>query len=402
MGALDGLKILDFSALLPGPYATLYMADLGAEVLRVESSKPGLDTFAPPLVPGEGPATGISANNSYLARNKRSITLDLKQEEAVKIVYELVKEYDIVIDQFRPGVMDRMGIGYEQLAKVNPRVIFCSLTGYGQSGPIKMRAGHDINYLALSGLMSYSGRTETGPNLYGMQIADVCSGSLNTIIGVLAAVVYRDRTGEGQYVDVSMLDGAVSFNAIAAAAYLLESEQDKEAYPVPEGKMLNGASLYDFYETSDRRYISAGPVEPKFFANFCNVIGRPDLIPGYITPKDPQVKEDVRAIIKEKTQAEWIELFKDVDACVEPVLNLKEALLEDEQVRQRDMVVDVPVPGSDGRTIAQLGNPLKLSKCPPVYRHTGYRPGHHTQEVLRELGYADAAIERMTAAGLFG
>lgn len=403
MGALDGLKILDFSSLLPGPYATLYLADLGADVLCVVNrSRPGLDTYAPPLVEGVGASAGFSANNAYLARNKRSISLDLKAPGALEVIYRLVKEYDIIVDQFRPGVMDRLGIGYEQLKKINPRVIFCALTGYGQDGPSKESAGHDINYLSRSGLMSYSGRKNGGPVPYGLMIADTCSGSMNTIIGILAAVIYRNRTGEGQYVDVSMLDGMVGFLGPTGAAYLLNVDQNKEVLNSYEDALLNGGSLYDYYETKDGRYISVGPVEPKFFQIFCNGIGRPDLSAGSIRPKQKEVKEEVKQIIKTKTLAEWTEIFNNTDACVEPVKNMREALLEDEQVKARSMVVKVPVINGEGRTITQVANPLKLSKCPQEYKFTGCAPGFHTEQVVSELGFTEEEIEKLRKAGAFG
>lgn len=403
MGALDGLKILDFSSLLPGPYATLYLADLGAEVLRVETpNRPSLDTYAPPLVEGTGASAGISANNAYLARNKRNITIDMKKPGAQTVICRLVREYDIVVDQFRPGVMNRMGIGYEQLKQANPRVIFCSLTGYGQDGPLKVSAGHDINYLARSGLMSYSGRKNGGPALYGMQIADMCSGSLSTVIGILAAVIYRDRTGEGQYIDVSMLDATVGLLGPTGAAYLLNVDQNKERLNNYEDALLNGGSLYDFYETKDGRYLSVGPVEPKFFQIFCECIGRPDLSEGSIRPKQSQVKEEVRQILKTKTLAEWTAIFKGTDACVEPVSNLREALLEDEQVKARSLVVKVPVVGAEGKTISQVANPLKMSKCPPQYKFAGCKPGYHTEQVIAELGFTEAEIAGLRTAGVFG
>lgn len=403
MGALEGLKILDFSSLLPGPYATLYLADLGADVLRiVNRSRPGLDTYSPPLVEGVGASAGISANNAFLGRNKRSISLDTKTPGALEVIYRLVKEYDIVVDQFRPGVMDRMGIGYEALKKINPRVIFCALTGYGQDGPSKESAGHDINYLARSGLMSYSGRENIGPVLSGLQIADTCSGSMNTIIGILAAVIYRNRTGEGQYVDVSMLDGMLSFLGPTGGSYLLNVDQNKEVLPGYEDGLLNGGSLYDFYETKDGRYISVGPVEPKFFNIFCEGIGRPDLSAGMIMPKQKEVKDQVKQIIKTKTLTEWIEIFKDTDACVEPVKNMHEALFEDEQVKSRNMLVNVPVINGNGKTLTQLANPLKLSKCPPVYKFAGCTPGFHTEQVMAELGFTEAEIENFKGGGVFG
>ena len=264
MGSLDGLKVLDFSTLLPGPYATLMLADMGAEVLKVSSaSKPDIVLDYPPFI-GD---TGISACQAWLGRNKKTMFLNLKTEEGKAIVKELVKEYDIVLEQFRPGVMDKLGLGYEDLKAVNPGVIYCSLTGYGNSGPLKMAAGHDINYMSRSGIISHAGRKEGGPSLMNFQIADIAVGSLNSVIGILAAVNYRRNTGKGQFIDVAMMDGCVPFNSLDGAGFLVSGEEPKR-----EGERLNGGSMYDYYETKDGQYMSVGSLEPKFWKDFCMAI----------------------------------------------------------------------------------------------------------------------------------
>lgn len=390
-GPLKGLKILDFTTLLPGPYATMVLADLGGEVLRIVSgSRPDLTAFMPPFLPG----TNLSAAMACLGRGKRCITLNLKDPRAVAIVRQLVTEYDILIEQFRPGVMAKFGLDYETLKAANPELIYGSLTGYGQTGPLSNRAGHDINYLARSGLMSYTGRKETGPVLSGMQIADVASGSNNTVIGILAAVVHRQQGGGGQHVDVSMTDGVVAFNAFAGVAYLTDGTEI--GY---ETGFLNGGSLYDFYETKEGKFLSFGGLEPQFFAAFCETIGRPDLIAGGVAPADlPRVKEEVRAILKTKTSREWLSLFAEVDACVEPVLSLGEALA-DPLVAARDMVVEVDLP--DGGKARQLGHPIRYSATPPEYRTAGCCAGAHTREVLRGLGYREEEIDDFERTGLF-
>jgi len=390
-GPLKGLKIIDFTTLLPGPYATMMLADLGADVLRVVSgSRPDLTEFMPPCVAG----TNLSCAMATLGRGKRALALNLKDPRAVTIVLKLIENHDILIEQFRPGVMARFGLDYETLKAVKPSLIYCSLTGYGQTGPLKNRAGHDINYLARSGIMAYSGRKATGPSLTGIQIADVASGSNNAVIGVLAALVHRQQTGEGQHVDVSMTDGVIAFNALAGAAFLTDgSEVCRE-----EG-VLNGGSLYDFYETKDGKYISFGGLEPQFFAAFCETIGRPDLIPGGVAPRDlDRIKEEVRAILRTKTQDEWLARFAKVDACVEPVLPLREAL-RDPQVEARGMIVEVGLPG--GGRMKQIGHPIRYSATQPEYRSAGVAAGTHTREILRELGYAESAIDAFETTGLF-
>jgi crotonobetainyl-CoA:carnitine CoA-transferase CaiB-like acyl-CoA transferase len=390
-GPLKGLKILDFTTLLPGPYATMTLADLGADVLRIVSgSRPDLASFMPPFLPG----TNLSCAAAYLGRGKRCLALNLKDPRAGGIVRRLVADFDIVIEQFRPGVMAKFGLDYESLKTANPALIYCSLTGYGQTGPLKDRAGHDINYLARSGIMSYSGRKASGPCLSGIQIADVASGSNHAVIGILAAVVHRLRTGEGQYVDVSMTDGALAFNALFAAAYLVDGTETR----CEEG-VINGGSLYDFYETKDGKFISFGGLEPQFFAAFCEQIGRPDLIPGGVVPPDlPRVKEEVRAAIKTKTRDEWAALFRNVDACVEPVLSLGEAM-NDAQTRARGMVVEVDLPG--GGTVRQPGHPIRYSATPPEYGPAGCAAGTDTKEVLRGLGYTEDEIAEFGKTGLF-
>lgn len=390
-GPLTGLKILDFTTLLPGPYATMTLADLGAEVVRVVSgSRPDPTAFLPPFLPG----TGLSSTMAWLGRGKRCLALNLKAPRAADIVRRLIRDYDIMIEQFRPGVMAKLGLDYASLKAANPALIYCSLTGYGQTGPLRNRAGHDINYIARSGVASYSGSKGSGPCLAGIQIADVASGSNQAVIGILAAVVHRMQTGEGQHVDVSMTDGAVCLNAISAAAYLADGTE-----PRCGEEILNGGSLYDFYETRDGRYISFGGLEPRFFSAFCVAIGRPDLQAGGVLPPDlPRVKEEVRAVIRTKSRDEWTAVFSKVDACVEPVLSLGEAL-ENEQARARGMVVDVDLPG--GGKVRQPAHPIRYSATPLNYGQAGIAEGRHTREVLREIGYKEEEIDAFDRDGLF-
>lgn len=379
MGALDDLKILDFSTLLPGPYASLMLADMGAEVLKISSaSKPDIVTDYPPFVQD----TGISACQAWLGRNKKSMFLNLKTEEGKAVVKELIKEYDIVLEQFRPGVMDKLGLGYETLKALNPGLIYCSLTGYGQTGPLRDAAGHDINYMARSGIISHAGRAEEGPSLMNFQIADIAVGSLNSVIGILAAVNYRRNTGKGQYIDVAMMDGCVPFNSIDGASFLVSGKA-----PQREGERLNGGCIYDFYETKDRLYMSVGSLEPQFWERFCQAIGREDLIEGTVWPENVQeVKAEIRGIFKTKTQEEWVDIFSRYDACVQPVLDLREALLEDAQIKAREMVVEVKMPLHEGIQVKQLATSIKLSECPCRYEYAGYPAGHHTEEIIKKLG----------------
>jgi len=388
MRALEDLKVLDFSTLLPGPFATLMLADLGADVLRVSSkTRPDLVTSWPPEIPD----AGVTASWAWLSRNKRTMFLNLKKPKAKEAVRRLVKEYDIVVEQFRPGVMEKLGLGYEELKKENPRLIYCSLTGYGQDGPMHLRAGHDINYLARSGIASAAGRADSGPSLYNFQIADIAAGAMNLTVSILAAVHYREITGKGQYVDVSMTDGVIPFNSMDGAGF-------PAGGPLPERESgtLNGGGIYDYYRTKDGQYMSVGSLEPKFFADLCRGLGFPEWADGSVLKTDlPKVKQSFRETFLTKTRDEWTEIFSGLDACVEPVLTLKEAM-EDPHNRGRGMWPEVPLPGAPGRSITQMGCPVRLSECPPEYRHAGYPAGHHTAEVLSGLGYSAEDILDMT------
>ncbi len=376
---LTSLKILDFSTLLPGPFGSMMLADLGADVLRVEApNRPDMVRGLPPF----DSQTNVSAWHGLLNRNKRSISLDLKEPDSVEIVKQLITDggYDIVLEQFRPGVMDRLGVGYEALSRVNPRLIYCAVTGYGQTGPYKNRAGHDNNYLALSGMMSHSGRKESGPVPLGMQVADIGGGAFGAVTGILTAVIHRTATGEGQMVDISMLDMSIAWHAHAVSHYLVGGD-----VPEREGWVLNGGGYYDYYETKDGRFLSVGSLEPKFWQGFCEAIERPDLIArGFVqeTAVQTALKAEVRKAIANRSLNEWVEIFSEVDVCVEPVLTVPE-MLQHPQVQARGMVVDVPTP--DGGSQKQIGSPYKFSRCQQTYRHTGTDVGEHTEQVLADL-----------------
>ena len=381
MKALGNLKVLDFTTLLPGPYATLMLADLGAEVLKISSpSKPDIVLEYAPFVEG----TDLAANEVWLGRGKKNMFLNLKNPDAIEIVKKLVKEYDIVVEQFRPGIMERLGLGYEALKKENPALIYCSLTGYGQTGPMAKAAGHDCNYMARSGNLAMAGYKDAGPAPMNIQVADICSGSSNVVISILAAVNFRHMTGKGQYIDVSMMDGLVPLTGMDGTRYLATGEESGR-----ESRRLNGGSLYGYYETADGEYLSVGSLEPKFWAAFCTGIGCPDLIEGTaeaVNGDFEQVRERIRNIIKKKTRDEWTAVFKPLDCCVEPILSLKEALDGDEQIKERELVVEVEVPCTGGKRVRQLGSPFKLSESPVTYEMGGYPLGYHTKEVIEKLG----------------
>lgn len=387
-GPLSSLKVLDFSTLLPGPFGTLILADLGAEVLRVESpTRPDMVRMLPPM------AQGVSAVHGYLNRSKRSLALDLKRPDAVAVVHRLVEEYDIVVEQFRPGVMDRLGVGYEALRAINPRLIYCSITGYGQDGPYRDRAGHDLNYLAIAGITSYNGRQGSGPAPMALQAADIAGGSCHAVMAILAAVIHRQQTGEGQQIDISMTDAAFTLHALSAPQALIGGED-----PQLERTQLNGGSFYDCYETRDGRWFSVAGLEPQFFVQFCQAIGRPHLA-GKGLAMAPEIvaelKAEIRVAMKEKDFAEWQAIFAGIDACVEPVLSVSEAA-QHPQLEARGMVVDVPAGEGVQR---QVASPFKFSKTPPSYRFAGGQPGAHSEAVLQEIGFDAAAIQALKQSG---
>ncbi len=386
-GPLSSLKVLDFSTLLPGPFASLLLADMGAEVLRVESpTRMDLVRVLPPH------DDGVSASHAYLNRNKRCIALNLKKPEAVEVVKQLVAEYDIVLEQFRPGVMDKLGVGYEALKAINPKLIYVSITGYGQSGPYKDRAGHDINYLALAGIASYTGRRESGPLPLGIQAADIAGGSLHGVIGLLAAVIQRQATGLGQQVDISMTDCAFSLHGMAGAGYLAAGVE-----PDMENQALNGGSFYDYYRTRDGRWFSVGSLEPQFMQQFCAAIGRPELAARGLSqrPEDQQaLKREIAIEFEKRDFSEWNNVFAALDACVEPMLSLSEAVSHP-QIQARQLVTQVPRAGKPAQ--AQMACPIKFSQGLPPAKHIGAALGAHTTEVLTALGYSAEDIQRLKA-----
>lgn len=392
MRALENLKILDFTTLVPGPFATMMLADMGADVLRIESpTRPDMLRSMPPFADGQSTAHGT------LNRNKRSIALDLKNPEAVAIAKRLVEDYDIVIEQFRPGVMQRLGLSYKQLLEINPKLIYCSVTGYGQTGPYRDRAGHDNNYLSISGLNGYSGRGGDRTPIMGMPVADIAGGSMHAVIGILAAVNQRHISGEGQQIDISMTDAMFSLNALFGSTYLGAGVE-----PTSGSMSLNGGSFYDYYRTSDNRYLSIGSLEPQFFQVLCETL-EDDRLLALGNQQDPESQQALRAhlneIIARKTLAQWREIFRDKEACVEPVLTFPEAC-EFQDAAQRAMIVDVKTP--TGGSQRQVGSALKLSKSSPKYGTSGGAIGQHSLEILDELGFDSDAIAALQSSGAVG
>jgi crotonobetainyl-CoA:carnitine CoA-transferase CaiB-like acyl-CoA transferase len=348
--------------------------------------------IAPPYVDKAG---SVSCMHAYLNRNKKSIALDLKYEESIAIIKQLISEkgYDVVIEQFRPGAMGRLGLSYETLSGINPGLIYCSITGYGQTGPLRDRAGHDINYLSQAGVMSYSGSKDRGPYLMGIQMADVGSGSNNAALGIMATIIHRMKTGKGQYIDVSMTDGMFPYHVVSGLGCLVGGTE-----PGYETEILNGGSLYGFYETSDNKYLSFGGLEPQFLSVFLNVLGLSSYIPRLMEQGiADEVKQRVTEVIRSRDLSHWEDVFKDVDACVGPVLTVREATMS-EHAKARGLVVEVP--GPDGTPIPQFAYPILFSKYKPEYHRAGPSLGQDTSDVLNDLGLSGSDIADLKSKGI--
>lgn len=387
-GPLAGLKILDFSTLLPGPYASMLLADMGADVLRIESpSRPDMLRNLPPMVGTDKP---VSAAHATINRNKKSLALNLKDPRAGEIVRRLLAEYDVLLEQFRPGVMHKLGLGYESLKQTRADLIYCSITGYGQSGPLKHRAGHDINYLALSGLASYSGRADSGPSLAGTQIADIAGGSHHAVMGILAAVYRRQQTGAGSHIDISMTDCAFALNAISGANALAGGGD-----PQLEKELLNGGSFYDYYRTADGCHLSVGSLEPQFAERLFAALDKPEWLQRVWEDDQQALKRDIATIIATRSLREWVELFAAQDACVEPVLNLLEAA-HSPQLQARQMLCRTQ---GEGESLQQINTPFVFDGEKPQQHRAGAQLGEHTREVLTSLGYDYSDMETMYSDG---
>ena len=393
---LEGVRVLDLSRLLPGPFCSLLMADFGADVIKVEDMGMGdYARWSPPSYEG-AEETAKGALFLGLNRNKSSIRVNLKEERGREVLLRLVKDADVVLESFRPGVLDRLGVGYERMREVNPGIVYCAITGYGLDGPLRDRSGHDMNYLGLVGLLGLTGEADGPPVQAAGQIADVGGGALMAAFGILAALRERDRSGEGQLVDVSMADGALSWLAMTAANYLADGEVPRRGH-IPLGGMF---VCYRPYACADG-WVTLGALEPKFFRNFCVGTGREDLIDQQFQSPGSDAHRELEALFASRTRDEWTAFAGEHDCCLEPVLELDE-VLDSELVRAREMVVEIEQPGAD-RPVRQLGVPVKLSRTPGDPRRLpGPGLGEHTAAVLRDAGYTDEEIGELTEAGAIG
>ncbi|WP_253693610.1 CaiB/BaiF CoA transferase family protein [Weizmannia acidilactici] len=354
---LIDIVVLDLSRLLPGPFCTMILADFGAEVIKIEA--PGAGDYARHFEPK------LDENSTMfhsLNRNKKSIVLDLKSEEGKKEFLKMAETADVVVESFRPGVMKRLGLDYETLKKANPSLVYCAITGYGQTGPYAQMPGHDINYISYAGLLNLMGEKGGKPVVPAVQIADIGGGAYPAVVGILLALLEREKSGKGQFVDISMMDGVLSFMQATLPNYLMKKIDAKRGK-----QMLSGAlACYGVYETKDGRWLAVGALEPKFWANFCNGIMRPDLIPLQNEPiVQEKLKREIETIKLQKSLSEWMEIFKDTEACVTPVLDFSE-MEHHQQVVARKMIQTVPV--ENVGEVKQIGIPIKLSDTPGKIR----------------------------------
>ncbi|HEY3019677.1 MAG TPA: CaiB/BaiF CoA-transferase family protein [Solirubrobacteraceae bacterium] len=396
MTALEGIKVLDLSRLLPGGFCSLLLSDFGADVIKVEDTGMGdYVRWSPPYY--EGAEEGAnSALFLALNRGKRSIRVNLKAEEGREVLLRLARDADVLLESFRPGVLDRLGVGYERLREVNPRLVYCAITGYGQDGPYRDRSGHDMNYLGLIGLLGLTGDRDGPPVQSAGQIADIGGGALMAAFGILAALRERDRSGEGQLVDVSMADGSLSWLAMVAARYFCEGVTPRRGDPELAGSLV----CYRPYECADG-WVTLGALEPKFWRNWCHGVGREDLVDKQFERPGSEAHRQVQEVFRSRTRDEWQAFAGEHDCCLEPVLALDEAL-DSELVRARGMIAELEQPGAE-RPVRLLGVPVKLGRTPgDPARGPGPGLGEHTAELLREAGYDDAAIERLAEAGAIG
>ena len=393
-GPLADVRVLDLTRLLPGGFCSLLLADFGADVVKVEDTGMGdYVRWAPPYYGSEEHQALGTRSALYLGlnRGKRSIRLDLKADAGREALLRLARDYDVVLESFRPGVLDKLGCGYEALREANPRIVYCAITGYGQTGPNTQRAGHDMNYLGLNGLLGLTGQPEGRPIQSAGQIADLGGGALMAAFGVMAALRERERSGEGQQVDVSMTDGSLAWLAMVAAQYLCDGQVPQRG----RGSLNGGIACYLPYEAADG-WVTCGALEPKFWRNFCEGVGRPDLIDKQFAAPDSDDGQAIAAVFKQRTREEWLAFNDEHDAMIEPVLDLDEAL-DSALVREREMVVEMEQPGLG--SIRLLGLPIKLDRTPGDPTRAAPALGEHTAEVLTEAGFSEEEVAALIEAG---
>jgi crotonobetainyl-CoA:carnitine CoA-transferase CaiB-like acyl-CoA transferase len=387
--ALEGIRVLDLAHLPPGAYCTMILGDLGAEVIRILSPNTSFPS-------GSETAEKTWAIYDAHQRNKKSLALNLRNEDARQVFYKLAEKADVIVEGFRPGVVKRLGVDYETVKKINPRIVYCALSGFGQDGPYSQMPGHDINYISIGGVLGIIGEPDGSPVLPSNLVADFAGASLHGAIGILAALMAREKTGQGQYVDISYTDGVISLMTLEASIYFATGMVPKR------GKtwLTGAAPFYNTYKTKDNKYISIGCVEPHFWQNLCQELGRADFVPyQFAEEKYEEMFSFFRKTFLTRNRDEWFELLKDKNIPIAPVCDLDE-VFTNQQVLHRQMVVEIDHPGF-GR-VKQAGIPIKLSQTPGQIRSLGTTPGAHADEILTGLGYTREEIEGLRNSGAVG
>ena len=384
---LDGIRILDLSRLLPGPYASHILASFGAEVIKIE--KPGEGDYMREYDPQ---AQGFNAVFLTINRGKKSFAIDLKHPDGRDAFVTLVKKSDVVLDGFRPGVMERLGLGYEQLSEINPKLVYAALTGYGQSGQLAQQAGHDLNYIALSGMLDLLGESNGMPAVPGIQIADVAAGALPTVIGILLALQHRSKSNQGQMVDISMFDSLLGLMPVQVANYTATKRRPKRGHE----RLFGRYACYNIYPVRNGRYVAVAALEPKFWEALCTAMNRPDLIEDQYVEGDAQqiLVAELTRTFQKKEVSEWMEIFGEEDVCVTEVREISRAV-QDEAVAERGMFT--PIRGKKGTVYEQLGVFPKLSEAPGYIAGDAPARGEHTRQLLKTLNYPAKRINELIA-----
>jgi len=404
MLALEGIKVLDLTHLVPGQFCTMILGDLGAEVIKIEAPSElsaGMRIHMSP----QGEDGRLEAATNALNRNKKSVVLNLKLEAGRQIFNRLSQMADVIVEGFRPGVADRLGIGYGSIKGINPGIIYCSLSGYGQDGPYSSVAGHDVNYVSVSGVLDLIGRQDGPPVIPLNLVADFAGGSLYGVIGILSALIARGRTGLGQHVDTAYVDGAISLLTWFANDYFFDGSMRRRGET-----WLHGAyPYYGVYETKDNKYVSIGCLEPWFWENLCRVLGKEDYIPYHFVPEHGLCKpegdkwDEIWAYMKQtfltKTSDEWFDLLSKENVPIAKVYTFKE-VFSDPQVLHRQMMVEIEHP-TLGK-VRQVGIAIKLSETPGTVRSLSPLLGEHTEEVLLGLGYRSEELAELRHGGVIG
>jgi len=387
---LDGMTVLDLSRLLPGPMCSLHLQDMGARVIKVEDTSAGDYTRTLGM-----PAGMISPAFHLLNRGKESISVDLTQPDGRELLLRLVAEADILLESFRPGVMSKLGLDYDSLKAVNPRLVMCSISGFGQTGPWASRAGHDMNYCAIAGVLDQNGNAGEAPALSNFQIADLAGGSLSAAMAILAAVVGSLRHGRGSYLDVSMTDCTFANNFIPLTTMNLFGK----AMPRGEDMLTGGRPCYSVYRTQDDRYMAVGALEKKFWESVCDVLQQPDWKARYndMGPAANALKAEVAQLFASQPQAHWREVFADQDCCVTPVLTPQEAFAHP-QLLAREMVAELKT--AQGMNLKRPQSPFTFNGERAACAEGGPQQGQHTVSILESLGVARDQIDQWQTDGI--